>query len=346
MPISSALGSSALLPAGLGFRNLIINGDFRINQRGFSSSTSGYNFDRWYNEASGGTQTITTQAFSTSDAPLGPSGNGTNYIQSVVASQSGVNDYAAIGQKIEGVRLAAGQQVSVSFWAKTTSGTPKVSVEFQQIFGTGGSSAVFTAAPTAFTLSTSWVRYQTTVQVPSISGKTIGANDCLILFLWLSSGSTYSARSNSIGVQNSTIQFWGVQVEANYQPTPFEHRPIGVELALCQRYYEKSYDLGTAPGANTNTGLYLINGSSDTNGNQYINILFAVPKRHNGYTMTFYLNGGTAGSWTYYRNGANGNVGMFAVYSGVHSTGAYNANMGAGWVSSYIYGQWTCSAEL
>ena len=239
MGISASLGSSALLPAGLGFRNMIINGDFRINQRGFSSSTSGYNFDRWYNEASGGTQTITTQAFSTSDAPFPALGNGTNYIQSVVASQSGVNDYAAIGQKIEGVRLAAGQQVSVSFWAKTTSGTPKVSVEFQQIFGTGGSSGVFTAAPTAFTLSTSWTRYQTTVQIPSISGKTIGANDCLILFLWLSSGSTYSARSNSIGVQNSTIQFWGVQVEQNYQPTPFEQRPIGVELALCQRYFQQ-----------------------------------------------------------------------------------------------------------
>jgi hypothetical protein len=51
MAISSALGSSALLPAGLGFRNLLINGDFRINQRGYTSGTSlssgVYGFDRW-----------------------------------------------------------------------------------------------------------------------------------------------------------------------------------------------------------------------------------------------------------------------------------------------------------
>ena len=49
MAISSALGSSALLPAGLGFRNVLINGDMRINQRGGSYTLSGnYTLDRWY----------------------------------------------------------------------------------------------------------------------------------------------------------------------------------------------------------------------------------------------------------------------------------------------------------
>jgi hypothetical protein len=33
------------------------------------------------------------------------------------------------------------------------------------------------------------------------------------------------------------FEITGVQLEQNYQPTPFEQRPIGVELALCQRYY-------------------------------------------------------------------------------------------------------------
>jgi hypothetical protein len=31
-----------------------------------------------------------------------------------------------------------------------------------------------------------------------------------------------------------------VQLEANYQPTPFEQRPYGVELQLCQRYYYRT----------------------------------------------------------------------------------------------------------
>jgi hypothetical protein len=35
----------------------------------------------------------------------------------------------------------------------------------------------------------------------------------------------------------ATFYLTGVQLEQNYQPTPFEQRPIGVELALCQRYF-------------------------------------------------------------------------------------------------------------
>ena len=45
-----------------------------------------------------------------------------------------------------------------------------------------------------------------------------------------------------------------MQLEANYQPTPFEQRPIGVELALCQRYYQKSYTQSVAPGTVSQNG--------------------------------------------------------------------------------------------
>jgi hypothetical protein len=57
--------------------------------------------------------------------------------------------------------------------------------------------------------------------------------------MWTSAGSDFNSRTGSIGIQNSTIDFWGVQVEQNLQPTPFEQRPIGIELALCQRYFWK-----------------------------------------------------------------------------------------------------------
>lgn len=43
-----------------------------------------------------------------------------------------------------------------------------------------------------------------------------------------------------------------VQVEEGLVATPFEIRPISFELAQCQRYYEKSYELGTAPGTASN----------------------------------------------------------------------------------------------
>ncbi len=39
-----------------------------------------------------------------------------------------------------------------------------------------------------------------------------------------------------------------VQLESGTTPTPFERRPIGLELALCQRYFQTGYGSGVAPG--------------------------------------------------------------------------------------------------
>jgi hypothetical protein len=242
MGISSALGSQALLPAGLGFRNAIINGDFSINQRGFSSTTTSgtYGFDRWRISSAGGTVTYSAQSFTAGNAI--PGQEPTNFARVVTASQSASSHLSIFNQAIESVRTFAGQSVTISFWAKAGSGTPKVSIELAQNFGTGGSpsSTVFSYVNQA-TLSTSWARYIFTFLVPSISGKTIGTNNdhFLSLNMWTSAGSDFNSRTGSIGIQNSTIDFWGVQVEQNLQPTPFEQRPIGIELALCQRYFWK-----------------------------------------------------------------------------------------------------------
>ena len=239
MAVSSGLGISALLPGSLGFRNKIINGDFGINQRAFTSTTTNgsFGFDRWSIGTNGGTGTYSTQAFTVGNAISGY--EPINFARIVTSGQTGGN-YAQLSQKIEDVRTCAGQQVTISFYAKTASGTPKVSVELQQLFGSGGSpsSNIFTYAGQV-TLSTSWVRHTITVVVPSISGKTIGTtNDhSLVLNFFVSAGSGLEARSGSLGIQNNTFDFWGVQLEQNYQPTPFEQRPIGTELALCQRYF-------------------------------------------------------------------------------------------------------------
>ena len=237
MAISSVLGSSALLPAGLGFRNLIINGDFGINQRAFSSSTSDgvYGFDRWRMFASDGTTTYSAQTFTAGNAIAGQEPK--NFARLVTSGQTASTAVSILVQRIEDVRTSANQQVTVSFWAKAASGTPKVSVEFVQGFGSGGSADVNTYI-NQVTLSTSWVRYTVTGVPPSVSGKTIGSdNGYLALHLWVSGGSTYNSRTGSLGIQSNTFDFWGVQLEQNLQPTPFEQRPYGVELALCQRYY-------------------------------------------------------------------------------------------------------------
>jgi hypothetical protein len=227
-----------------GFRNHIINGDFRINQRAFSSSTTSttYGFDRWRVFNVGGTVTMSSQSF-TVGSPAATGYEAANFVRLVTASQSASGDYAVLQQPIEDARTFANSTVTISFWAKAASGTPKVAVELAQVFGTGGSpSADVNTLGGQVTLSTSWVRYSVNMTVPNINGKTFGTTantSSLNCNLWVSAGSTFNARLNSIGIQNNTFDFWGVQVERGSVATPFEQRPIGAELALCQRYYNR-----------------------------------------------------------------------------------------------------------
>lgn len=226
-----------------GLRNAIINGDYSLNQRGFSSTTvtSAYGHDRWQLSRSGGTVTYSTQAF-TLGSPAATGYEAANYARLVTSGQSAAGDYAILQQPIEDVRTFAGAQVTVSFWARAGSGTPSVAVELSQTFGTGGSpSANENVFVGKVQLSTNWTRYQVTVTLPSLSGKTIGttANTSTVtLRLWTSAGATWASRTSSLGIQNATVDFWGVQVERGARATPLERRPIGVELTLCQRYYE------------------------------------------------------------------------------------------------------------
>lgn len=73
----------------------------------------------------------------------------------------------------------------------------------------------------------------------------------------------------AVGGTNQTIEFATgtvslVQYEQGSVATPFELRPIGTELALCQRYYEKSYDLATVPGTITNTSAHEFTSAATT----------------------------------------------------------------------------------
>lgn len=255
------LAASASSPTSYGFtagKNKIINGDYNINQRAFTSSTSTdlYTFDRWNKASSSdGTATVSAQTFTTGSAPV--SGyESANFIRCATASQTLTSAYTQISQKIEDVRTYAGQTVTYSFWAKAASGTPKIALEMRQYFGTGGSpsTGVNTYAGQA-TLSTSWARYSITVAIPSISGKTIGTTaytSYLQPVMWLSAGSDYNSATGSLGLQNSTIDIWGVQLEAGSTATTFQTASgtVGGELALCQRYYQRSTNSGdmTAPG--------------------------------------------------------------------------------------------------
>ena len=230
-------------------KNKIINGDFGINQRNWSSSTNPagvYGFDRWNSygpDTTGGASAVfSAQTFTPGTAPV-VGYEGTNFYRIVTTSQDATNSIVFPQQRIENVRTFAGQTVTVSFWAKANSGTPKVYVEIEQNFGTGGSpSSNVIQSFGQITLSTSWTRYSVTATMPSISGKTIGttAGSSYLAFQpWVSAGSTYNSRTGSLGVQNNTFDFWGFQIEAGSVATAFQTATgtLAGELAACQRYY-------------------------------------------------------------------------------------------------------------
>lgn len=227
-------------------KNKIINGDFTINQRNFTSTTTNgtYGHDRWNISIAGdGTVTYSNQTFTAGTAPVAGY-EAKQYARIVTASQTTTTARASFSQPIENVRTFAGQTATISFWAKAATGTPKIAAELGQFFGSGGSpsSGVYTYAGQA-TISTSWARYSLTIAVPSISGKTVGTTDNtsqLALQFFVSAGSDFNARTGSLGIQNNTFDIWGVQMEYGSKATPFQLAGGGnpqSELAMCQRYY-------------------------------------------------------------------------------------------------------------
>ena len=238
--VDASLWNSGYGQAG---KNKIINGDFGINQRAFTTTTTSaaYGFDRWLYAYSDGTSTYSAQTFTVGAAPV-TGYESTNFARVVTTGQTLTSAFTQLVQKIESVKTFANQTVTVSFWAKAATGTPKVSIELDQQFGSGGSPStrVTTYAGQA-TLSTSWARYSATVALPSISGKTLGtaSDNYLGLNLFLSAGSNFNARTNSLGIQSNTFDFWGVQVEYGSYATPFQTATgtLQGELAACQRYY-------------------------------------------------------------------------------------------------------------
>ena len=223
-------------------KNKIINGDFGINQRSFTTTTTtgNFGFDRFRMDSGDGTVTFDAQTFNPGEPSLGYTAK--NYLSCTTTGQTISTAVTALIQKIEDVRTFAATTVTVSFWAKAATGTPKIAVEFRQVFGTGGTpSSTINNYAGQVTIGTNWNRYSVTYTVPSIVGQTIGTdnNSVLWLQLWYSAGSAFNSRTGSIGIQNNTISIWGVQVEAGSVATAFQTASgsVGGELALCQRYY-------------------------------------------------------------------------------------------------------------
>ena len=212
--------------------NYVINGAFDIWQRGTSFTTTAnaaFTADRWLaNVGAGATVVTSQQAFTPGTAPVAGY-EGTYYcrVNRTVTGSAG----SYFTHKVEDVRTLSNKTLTISFWAKA-SATMNIAageIYFWNVYGTGGSSATGHAINTATTVTTSWQRFSYTISMPSLSGKTIGANSYTeFAFYFPTSSSTF------------TFDIWGVQIQEGSKATNF-HRAAPTlqgELAACQRYYQ------------------------------------------------------------------------------------------------------------
>ena len=303
--IQSKIGTNVLTPTVsainngplAGFRNAIINGNFDIWQRGTSFTATGYGADRWRTNNAGSTFVTSRQAFTLGQGDV--PGQPTYFSRTIVTSVANASNYVQLVQLIEDVRTFANQQITVSFWAKADASKP-ISVEMGQRFGSGGSpSSDVYFGITKTTIGTSWQKITVTTTCPSVSGKTIGSdnNSSLGVAIWFDAGSTYNSRTDTLGQQSGTFDIAQVQIEPGPVATPFERRPIGTELALCQRYFQKSFPVDTAPAQNIGGTGAVYSQSHAANAPASVQIIFPVQMRTTPSTFTTYNTSAANGNW-------------------------------------------------
>ena len=230
--------------------NAIINGAFDIWQRGTSFSspaTATYTADRFTQgfDGTGATRTITRELFSPGSAPATSEIGIFHYRYAQSVAGSGGTFLNIFQQYVENVRTFSGQTVTYSIWAKAATAGNYV-MGIGQNFGSGGSA--FTGAGSrTIAVTTSWQRFSLTVTMPSISGKTIGLNNFLDVYIQATPNTTF------------TLDLWGVQLESGTVANDFRRNANSLqgELAACQRYFfqmaNSSLDCQLGPTSRSST---------------------------------------------------------------------------------------------
>jgi hypothetical protein len=113
---------------------------------------------------------------------------------------------------------------------------------------------------------------------------------------------------NLIATNGATMYLTGVQFEKGTIATPFEYRPFHLELSLCQRYYETSYDLGTVPGTATFSKSIHMRAYATTSQQYYLmpSVYYKVTKRTVPTIVIYNTSTGASGTWTVDSTGGGG----------------------------------------
>jgi len=346
-------------------KNRIINGAMVIDQRnngGIVTATSNpFSLDRWQLLSSQNAKFTAQQNAGSVTPPVGFS----NYLGMTVSSpvSVGSGDYFNVLQKIEGFNFADlgfgtanAKTITISFWA------------YSSLTGSFGgaiqNSAQTRSYPFSYTISSAntWTQISVTI-AGDTTGTWVGATNGVGAWLIfnLGAGSTYSGTANTwasanytnptgavsvIATNGATFYLTGVQLEVGTQATSFDYRPYGTELALCQRYFEMSYDIGTAIGTASFNGTYGGTGITGSNTASEIDtgIVFKVTKRGTP-TITYYDTSGNINKCTRTQlavaNSANQSVG-----NNYLNTNSIIVISASGSTAGCILVHFTASAEL
>lgn len=261
-----------------GARNILINGDTRIDQRNGGAAvtlnnSATYPCDRWITTASGGLGTGTATVQRVVDAPAGLTTSlkwTTTNAKTPAAADAFYVWQAIEGHNIDhiGFNTASAKPLTLSFWVKSSLTGTFSGFCRQQSSAPAYRSYVFT-----YTISSAnaWEYKTVSISADPSSGfaPNLDGNSGLGILFDMGSGSTYETGTTGawqsgnyfrstgsvriISTLNATWQVTGVQLEAGTVATPFERRGYGQELMLCQRYFA-SLDNGSTLPVTTNVG--------------------------------------------------------------------------------------------
>jgi hypothetical protein len=359
---------SAQTSATRPFQNRIINGAMVIDQRNAGASvtpTNGqYTLDRFLISIGGG-ETGKLSIQQNAGAVTPPAGF-TNYlgVTSLSAYTVPTANWFSLLHEIEGLNVgdlawgtANAKTITLSFWVRSSlTGT------FGGALNNSGNSRNY---PYTYTISVANTWEQKSITIAGdTSGTWLTTNGIGIqVGFALGAGTTESGTAGAwtatrafsatgatsvVGTNGATFYITGVQLEVGSTATSFDYRSIGTELALCQRYFEKSYNMDVVPATNTGAGrvfvtaLYQSAGLLDYGGS----VSFRVSKRANP-TIAYWREDGTSGSWDWATDAGSGTVtAILTNRVGTTAFSTYATGSGFSNTSFVISGHWTASSEL
>ena len=264
----------------LGHRNLLINGDMRVAQRGTTLSTptnGSFILDRWINYSTKSALTIERGTASGL-----PGFNTSLKWTRTTGSAVGVDDYLLIAQKIEGVNSyqldygkANAKPITISFWVKssvtgnysltirndTANDTPTSSTTQYNIPNTDWNYITVTIAGPG-TANGDWNGFSILPGLELMFGLDVGTDyHASSADTWVTSPSKFglaTAANTWADTTGNTFEMTGVQLEMGSTATPFEHTDLTTELAKCQRYYYRNENFMYSSRYGSNNAMALV----------------------------------------------------------------------------------------